>query len=122
MHFIVSFLFAQHCNLLFFTSFSAFRALSSVVALGANIICNKIPGLAPGQRTICQEAPEALVAIAEGATKGIKECQWQFRKMRWNCTNIGSHSAMFGHVFPVGRYRGITVFAFFFLVEAGRQV
>ena len=30
------------------------RTVSSAVALGASIICNKIPGLAPKQRTICQ--------------------------------------------------------------------
>ncbi|XP_064606530.1 protein Wnt-7b-like isoform X2 [Liolophura sinensis] len=77
-------------------------ALSSVVALGANIICNKIPGLAPKQRTICQSRPDAIVAIGEGAKLGISECQYQFRNKRWNCSNIGSGDSMFGHVHLVG--------------------
>lgn len=51
-------------------------ALSSVVALGANIICNKIPGLAPRQRAICQSRPDAIIVIGEGAQMGINECQY----------------------------------------------
>ncbi|KAL8583406.1 hypothetical protein ACOMHN_057862 [Nucella lapillus] len=47
-----------------------FLALSSVVALGANIICNKIPGLAPRQRALCRARPDALVAVGEGGGWG----------------------------------------------------
>ncbi|KAB0396625.1 hypothetical protein E2I00_020155, partial [Balaenoptera physalus] len=65
------------------------RALSSVVALGANIICNKIPGLAPRQRAICQSRPDAIIVIGEGAQMGINECQYQFRFGRWNCSALG---------------------------------
>ncbi|XP_787051.3 protein Wnt-7b [Strongylocentrotus purpuratus] len=61
-------------------------ALSSVVALGANVICNRIPGLAPRQRAICQRRPDAIVAIGEGAQKAVQECRFQFRNGRWNCT------------------------------------
>nr|XP_020641465.1 protein Wnt-7b isoform X2 [Pogona vitticeps] len=64
-------------------------ALSSVVALGANIICNKIPGLAPRQRAICQSRPDAIIVIGEGAQMGINECQYQFRYGRWNCSALG---------------------------------
>nr|CDI40103.1 WNT7 protein [Euperipatoides kanangrensis] len=78
-----------------------FLAMSSVVALGASIICNKIPGLAPAQRTICQDRPNAIIAIGDGAKMGIGECQYQFRQRRWNCTAIGSES-VFGHVVVVG--------------------
>uniref|UniRef100_A0AAU7EAU2 Protein Wnt n=1 Tax=Terebratalia transversa TaxID=34513 RepID=A0AAU7EAU2_TERTR len=86
---------------------SSFLAFSSVVALGANIICNRIPGLAPSQRAICQNRPEAIVVVGIGAKKGLSECQWQFRKMRWNCTNVGMPEySMFGRVLPVGRYQG----------------
>ncbi|KAJ7398717.1 hypothetical protein BTVI_122552 [Pitangus sulphuratus] len=67
----------------------SFRALSSVVALGANIICNKIPGLAPRQRAICQSRPDAIIVIGEGAQMGINECQYQFRYGRWNCSALG---------------------------------
>ncbi|XP_013395211.1 protein Wnt-7b isoform X2 [Lingula anatina] len=90
----------------------------TVVALGANIICNKIPGLAPRQRAICQSRPDALVAIGEGAKKGLSECQWQFRRMRWNCTNIGTSHSIFGHVFPVGRYPGSREAAYAYAISA----
>lgn len=74
------------------------RALSSVVALGANIICNKIPGLAPRQRTICQNHPDAMVAVGGGAKVGLVECRWQFNGHRWNCTHLKTTDTLFGHV------------------------
>uniref|UniRef100_A0A4W5RP87 Protein Wnt n=1 Tax=Hucho hucho TaxID=62062 RepID=A0A4W5RP87_9TELE len=67
-------------------------ALSSVVALGANIICNKIPGLAPRQRAICQSRPDAIIVVGEGAQLGINECQYQFRYGRWNCSALGERT------------------------------
>ncbi|XP_050414661.1 protein Wnt-7b isoform X2 [Patella vulgata] len=72
-------------------------ALSSVVALGANIICNKIPGMAPKQRAICRSRPDAIVSIGEGAKLGLTECQYQFRLMRWNCSTLDSNDSMFGY-------------------------
>ncbi|KAI1238912.1 hypothetical protein IHE44_0012003 [Lamprotornis superbus] len=78
-----------------------FRALSSVVALGANIICNKIPGLAPRQRAICQSRPDAIIVIGEGAQMGINECQYQFRYGRWNCSALGEKT-VFGQELRVG--------------------
>uniref|UniRef100_A0A8D0VH96 Protein Wnt n=1 Tax=Sus scrofa TaxID=9823 RepID=A0A8D0VH96_PIG len=77
------------------------RALSSVVALGANIICNKIPGLAPRQRAICQSRPDAIIVIGEGAQMGINECQYQFRFGRWNCSALGEKT-VFGQELRVG--------------------
>ncbi|XP_076861082.1 protein Wnt-7b isoform X3 [Brachyhypopomus gauderio] len=76
-------------------------ALSSVVALGANIICNKIPGLAPRQRAICQSRPDAIIIIGEGAQMGINECQYQFRYGRWNCSALGEKT-VFGQELRVG--------------------
>ncbi|KAI8504103.1 Protein Wnt-7a [Branchiostoma belcheri] len=64
------------------------QSLSTVVALGANIICNRIPGLVPRQRAICQTRPDLIVAIGEGAQMGIDECRYQFRHSRWNCTGM----------------------------------
>lgn len=78
------------------------RALSSVVALGANIICNKIPGLAPRQRAICQSRPDAIIVIGEGAQMGINECQYQFRYGRWNCSALGERT-VFGQELRVGQ-------------------
>ncbi len=79
------------------------RALSSVVALGANIICNKIPGLAPRQRTICQSRPDAIVAVGEGSKLGMSECRYQFRNMRWNCTHPSTEQHAFTLVHPLGK-------------------
>ncbi|XP_061429957.1 protein Wnt-7b-like isoform X1 [Lethenteron reissneri] len=76
-------------------------ALSSVVALGANIICNKIPGLAPRQRALCQSRPDVIIVIGEGAQLGISECQYQFRFGRWNCTALGERT-VFGQELKVG--------------------
>ncbi|XP_070804158.1 protein Wnt-7b isoform X1 [Pituophis catenifer annectens] len=79
----------------------SYLALSSVVALGANIICNKIPGLAPRQRAICQSRPDAIIVIGEGAQMGINECQYQFRYGRWNCSALGEKT-VFGQELRVG--------------------
>ncbi|XP_059402377.1 protein Wnt-7b-like isoform X1 [Carassius carassius] len=79
----------------------SYLALSSVVALGANIICNKIPGLAPRQRAICQSRPDAIIVIGEGAQLGINECQYQFRFGRWNCSALGERT-VFGQELRVG--------------------
>lgn len=90
---------AAHLRVL---SLSVRRALSSVVALGANIICNKIPGLAPRQRAICQSRPDAIIVIGEGAQMGINECQYQFRFGRWNCSALGEKT-VFGQELRVGK-------------------
>ncbi|XP_070978277.1 protein Wnt-7b-like [Oncorhynchus clarkii lewisi] len=79
----------------------SYLALSSVVALGANIICNKIPGLAPRQLTLCQSRPDAIIIIGEGAQLGINECKYQFRYGRWNCSALGERT-VFGQELRVG--------------------
>ncbi|PWA27034.1 hypothetical protein CCH79_00018007 [Gambusia affinis] len=79
----------------------SYLALSSVVALGANIICNNIPGLAPRQRALCQSRPDAIIIIGEGAQLGINECQYQFRYGRWNCSALGERT-VFGQELRVG--------------------
>ncbi|XP_005997372.1 protein Wnt-7b-like [Latimeria chalumnae] len=72
-----------------------------VLALGASIICNKMPGLASQQRTFCQSRPDAMVVIGMGAQLGIEECQYQFRHHRWNCTALGEKT-LFGQELKVG--------------------
>ena len=90
------------------------RALSSVVALGASIICNRIPGLSPRQRTLCQGHPDAMVAAGEGAKMALSECRHQFRNERWNCSVVqtasnslhspgGGHYLSLGHITTVGK-------------------
>ncbi|GAB1606520.1 protein Wnt-7b isoform X1 [Argonauta hians] len=93
-----------------------FLALSSVVAFGANIICNKIPDLVPKQRSICQRRPDAIVVVGEGVKLGVQECRHQFRYMRWNCTLIGSRNSLFAHVHLVPNKEAAFSFA---IVSAG---
>ena len=78
-------------------SSSLLSALTSVVALGANIICNKILGLTPRQRSICRSKPDAIVSIGEGARFGMAECQYQVRSLRWNCSETEAVNSMFGY-------------------------
>lgn len=77
-----------------------------MVALGASIICNKIPGLAPRQRAICQSRPDAIIVIGEGSQMGINECQFQFRNGRWNCSALGERT-VFGKELKVGTCSGL---------------
>ncbi|KAG9260774.1 protein Wnt-7a [Astyanax mexicanus] len=98
--------------LLYFCISSGF---SSVVALGASIICNKIPGLAPRQRTICQSRPDAIIVIGEGAQMGINECQFQFRNGRWNCSALGERT-VFGKELKVGSKEAAFTYA---IISAG---
>jgi len=105
-----------YLHLFFFTH----RTLTSVVALGASIICNRIPGLAPRQRTLCQGHPDAMVAAGEGAKLALTECRHQFRNHRWNCSVVLQTAAAsspnsvhsptaglylpLGHITAVGQY------------------
>jgi len=94
------------------------RTLSSVVALGASIICNRIPGLSPRQRTLCQGHPDAMVAAGEGAKLALGECRHQFRDERWNCTvaqtasnslhSPGGSYLSLGHITTIGKAVVIT--------------
>lgn len=78
------------------------------MALGASIICNKIPGLAPRQRIICQSRPDAIIVIGEGAQMGINECQFQFKNGRWNCSALGERT-VFGKELKVGMLLSVNV-------------
>ncbi|CAD7684839.1 unnamed protein product [Nyctereutes procyonoides] len=91
------------------------HGFSSVVALGASIICNKIPGLAPRQRAICQSRPDAIIVIGEGSQMGLDECQFQFRNGRWNCSALGERT-VFGKELKVGSREAAFTYA---IIAAG---
>ncbi|XP_071817103.1 protein Wnt-7b-like isoform X1 [Apostichopus japonicus] len=74
---------------------SSHFALSSVIALGPDVICNRIVGLYPRQRHICRERPDSVISIYEGIQKGKGECHRQFQRTRWNCTTLPSLEAQF---------------------------
>jgi len=97
----------------FHAFFFMHTAPSSVVALGASIICNRIPDLSPRQRTLCQGHPDAMVAAGEGAKMALGECRHQFRNQRWNCSVVksasnslhspGGYYLSLGHITTVGK-------------------
>lgn len=59
------------------------------LAVRLSELCSAVPGLVPSQLDLCHRNPYALLAISEGARRGIIECQEQFRHERWNCTLEG---------------------------------
>uniref|UniRef100_A0A5F9D4V8 Protein Wnt n=2 Tax=Oryctolagus cuniculus TaxID=9986 RepID=A0A5F9D4V8_RABIT len=69
--------------------------------IGAQPVCSQLPGLSPGQRKLCQLYQEHMAYIGEGAKMGIKECQYQFRQRRWNCSTV-DNSSVFGRVMQIG--------------------
>lgn len=82
-----------------------FRVYSSVVTLGANVICNNIPGLVNKQRAICHTRPDTMVSIGQGAERALTECQWQFKNMRWNCSLSENTSSLeLGKDLKTGEY------------------
>ncbi|XP_047227529.1 protein Wnt-6 [Girardinichthys multiradiatus] len=70
-------------------------AVGSPLVMDPNSICRKAKRLAGKQAELCQTQPEIVSEVAKGARLGIRECQYQFRYRRWNCT---SHNKYFGKV------------------------
>ncbi|XP_022913838.1 protein Wnt-7b isoform X2 [Onthophagus taurus] len=80
---------------------NSFWVVCGVVALGAEVICNRVPGLTPQQKDMCRESPDAMAAVGDGIKMATNECMHQFRHHRWNCTAINNPNS-FGHVVIVG--------------------
>ncbi|XP_076852796.1 protein Wnt-6-like, partial [Brachyhypopomus gauderio] len=70
-------------------------AVGSPLVMDPNSICRKTKRLAGRQAELCQTQPEIVSEVAKGARLGVRECQFQFRFRRWNCS---SHSKYFGKV------------------------
>lgn len=56
-----------------------------------------------GQRKLCQLYQDHMMYIGDGAKTGIKECQYQFRQRRWNCSTV-DNSSVFGRVMQIGEF------------------
>ncbi|XP_048342716.1 protein Wnt-6-like isoform X1 [Sphaerodactylus townsendi] len=69
--------------------------VGSPLVMDPNSICRKTKRLAGKQAELCQTEPEIVQEVAKGARLGVRECQYQFRFRRWNCT---SHSKYFGKI------------------------
>ncbi|XP_037395034.1 protein Wnt-6 [Pygocentrus nattereri] len=70
-------------------------AVGSPLVMDPNSICRKTKRLAGKQAELCQTQPEIVNEVAKGARLGVRECQYQFRFRRWNCT---SHNKYFGKI------------------------
>ncbi|XP_077436614.1 protein Wnt-6 isoform X1 [Vanacampus margaritifer] len=70
-------------------------AVGSPLLMDPNSICRKAKRLVGKQAELCQTQPEIVSEAAKGARLGIRECQYQFKYRRWNCT---SHNKYFGKI------------------------
>jgi wingless-type MMTV integration site family protein 5 len=68
--------------------------------IGAQPICNQVEGLSAGQTKLCQLYQDHMPSVSRGAKFGIKECQYQFRTRRWNCSTVEEPS-VFGPVLDI---------------------
>ncbi|XP_071448624.1 protein Wnt-10a [Hetaerina americana] len=54
------------------------------------VLCRSFPGLTREQLALCRRAPEATAAAIQGLQLAVSECQYQFRKHRWNCSSLAT--------------------------------
>lgn len=81
--------------------FVSFRAVGSPLVMDPNSICRKTKRLAGKQAELCQTQPEIVNEVAKGTKLGVRECQYQFRFRRWNCT---SQNKYFGKILQQGEF------------------
>lgn len=91
------------------------------LAVRLSELCSAVPGLVPSQLALCHQNPYALLAISEGARRGIIECQEQFRHERWNCTLEGGIN-VFDMTLQRGKFqtlrgRFVVLLMFFYLTQ-----
>ncbi|KAE8737164.1 wnt7, partial [Frankliniella occidentalis] len=77
---------------------SGLSARSSSGPSGVALLCGRVAGLSPRQRSLCRSSPDAMVAIGTGLRLALQECQHQFRHERWNCSSA-PHAA--AHATPL---------------------
>ncbi|CAB1329228.1 unnamed protein product [Coregonus sp. 'balchen'] len=70
--------------------------------IGAQPLCSQLVSLSQGQKKLCQLYQDHMQYIGEGAKTGIRECQYQFRQRRWNCSTV-DNSSVFGRVMQIGK-------------------
>ncbi|XP_049773438.1 protein Wnt-6-like [Schistocerca cancellata] len=63
-------------------------AAGSHVVLDPTMICKKTRRLRGRLAEICRKEPALLKEISKGVALGTRECQFQFRNRRWNCTAV----------------------------------
>ncbi|XP_396945.4 protein Wnt-6 isoform X2 [Apis mellifera] len=76
------------CLLLVTPIAGSFWTVGNQVVMDPMLICKKTRRLRGKMADICRKEPSLLKEIARGVQVGTKECQYQFRNRRWNCTTI----------------------------------
>ena len=63
-----------------------FRAIGSPLLMDPNKVCRRLRRLRGRRSRICRRQPEVVEEVHKGVAKATKECQFQFKDRRWNCT------------------------------------
>ncbi|KAL5015300.1 hypothetical protein ScPMuIL_009570 [Solemya velum] len=80
-------------------------------AVGAGVLCDNIPGLVGKQKRLCRTHPDVMVSLGTGAKLGVKECQFQFRNQKWNCSTLDRDASVFGKTMLRGNREAAFVYA-----------
>lgn len=67
---------------------SFFRAEGSNILLDPYLMCKKTRRLRGKMAEICRHDSALLKEIINGINLGFRECEFQFRNRRWNCTTL----------------------------------
>lgn len=76
------------CYQWFFFLVLFYRAEGSNLLLDPNLLCKKSHQLRGRHHDICKNNTSLLKEITKGINLGFKECEYQFKNRRWNCTLI----------------------------------
>lgn len=74
--------------------------MGNSLVMDPNSICRRSKPTGGIFAELCQNQPEIIQEVAKGARLGLRECQYQFRHQRWNCTN---HGKSLGRILQQGR-------------------
>nr|CAB3267760.1 Wnt-5 [Phallusia mammillata] len=64
--------------------------------------CDNELGFSHSQRQLCRTYANHMKYVKDGAENGIKECKYQFRLNRWNCSTAVNDITVFGKVLKIG--------------------
>lgn len=78
----------QYMYLTEYLNFLFYRTVGSQLVMDPMLVCKKTRRLKGKLADICRKEPSLLKEIAKGVQVGTRECQYQFRNRRWNCTTV----------------------------------